>query len=113
MEANNFLVKAGQGKTTLLDKAYQKHIETILQTSDDEKVLRWETYNIVIQELVKQGKVDYFNEIKYRLTDGEEPSFVILDIIDREIDDIDGLIWFLKRRIEEYIEDDKIRRFYE
>ena len=113
MEANNFLVKAGQGKTTLLDKAYQKLIETILQTADDEKVLRWETYNLVIQELVKQGKLDFFNEIKYRLTDGEEPSYVILDIIDRDVDNIDGLIWLLKRRIEEYIEDDKMIKFYE
>lgn len=111
MEANNFLFKAGHGKKTLLDKAYQRHIKTIIDTLDDEKELRWETYNLVIQELVKQGRVDDFDEIKYRLTDGEDPSHVILDIIDREIDNVDGLIWFLKRRIEEYIEDDYIQKF--
>jgi len=113
MKANNFLFKAGQGKTTLLDKAYQRHIKTIIDTLDEEKECRWETYNLIIQELINEGSGDYFNEIKYRLTDGEDPNMVMLDIIDRESDNINGLIWFLKRRVEEYIEDDYIRRFYE
>ncbi len=51
--------------------------------------------------------------MKYRLTDGEDPNKVILDIIEREVDEINGLIWILKRRIEDYIEDDYIKRFYE
>ena len=113
MEANNFIFKAGQGKQTLLDKAYQNHIKRIFDTLDDEQALRWETYNLVIQELINQGKVDYFDEIRYRLTDGEEPSHVILDIINRDVDNVDGLIWFFKRRIEEYIEDDYIQKFCE
>jgi hypothetical protein len=113
MEANNFLFKANHGKTTLLDQAYHKHIKSIIETLDDEKEARWETYNLVIQEFINQGKASYFNEIKYRLTEGEDPSQVILDIIDREGDSVNGLIWFLKRRIEEYIEDDFLRRFYE
>lgn len=112
MEANNFLFKANQGKTTLLDQAYHKHIKSIIETLDEEKEARWETYNLVIQEFINQGKDSYFNEIKYRLTEGEDPSQVILDIIEREGDSVNGLIWFLKRRIEEYIEDDFLRRFY-
>ena len=113
MEANNFLLKAGQGKKTALDKAYHKHISCILETLDEEKEGRWETYNLIIQELINQGKGDYFREIKYRLTDGEDPNTVILDIIERELDEVNGLIWFLKKRVEEYLEDDFIRRFYE
>jgi hypothetical protein len=112
MEANNFLFKAGQGKTTLLDKAYNKHIDTIIKTLDDEKEGRWETYNLVIQELINQGNGNYFSEIKYRLTDGEDPNKVILDIIERDVDTVTGLVWFLKRRIEEYIEDDYLNEFY-
>ena len=113
MEANNFLLKAGPGKKTALDKAYYKHIHTILPTLDEEKEERWETYNIIIQELINEGKGEYFKEIKYRLTDGEDPNQVILDIVSRGVDDTNGLIWFLKRRIEEYIEDDYLRKFYE
>jgi hypothetical protein len=113
MEANNFFIKAGQGKTTTLDKAYCKHISSIIETLDEEKEGRWETYNIIIQELINEGKGKYFDEIKYRLTDGENPNQVILDIIERDIDGVSGLIWFLKRRLEEYLEDDFFRRFYE
>jgi hypothetical protein len=113
MEANNFLLKAGQGKKTTLDKAYCKHINRVIETLDEEKEARWETYNIIIQELINEGKEDYFQEIKYRLTDGEDPNQVILDIINREVDEVNGLIWFLKRRIEEYLEEDYLRKFYE
>jgi len=113
MEANNFFIKAGQGKKTALDKAYFKHINTILETLDEEKEGRWETYNIIIQELINQGKGNYFQEIKYRLTDGEDPNSVMLSIINREVDEMNGLIWLLKRRIEEYVEEDYIRRFYD
>lgn len=113
MEANNFLFKAGQGNTTTLDKAYCKHISSIIKTLDEEKEGRWETYNIIIQELINDGKGTYFEEIKYRLTDGEDPNQVMLDIIERDIDGMTGMIWFLKRRIEEYLEDDYIRRFCE
>lgn len=112
MEANNFLLKASQGKRTTLDKAYCKHINTILETIDEEKECRWETYNLIIQELIEQGKRDYFEEIKYRLTDGEDPNKVILEVIARDSDSVSGLIWLLKRRLEEYLEDDFIKRFY-
>ena len=112
MEAKNFLLKAGRSKRTNLDKAYNKHVICILETLDEEKENRWETYNLVIQQLMTQNKGEYFKEIKYRLTDGENPNQVILDIINRDLDSVNGLVWLLKRRIEEYIEEDFIRRFY-
>jgi hypothetical protein len=83
----------------------------VLQTLDEELEFRWETYNLIIMQLVKQGKINYFKEMKYRLTDGEDPNEIILDILDRELDDMDGLIWFLKRRVEEYIEEDFFKKF--
>ena len=113
MEANNFFIKAGQGKKTTLDKAYTQHINKVLETLDEEKEGSWQTYNIIIEELINDGKGKYFEEIKYRLTDGEDPNKVMLDIIERDIDGVSGIIWFLKRRIEEYLEDDYIRNIYE
>ena len=111
MEPNNFLFKSNKGKRTTLDKAYNKHISNIFLTLDDEKESRWETYNVIMQELMNQNKSDYFAELKYRLTDGEDPNAVILDIIEKNIDELAGLIWFLKRRLEEYRDDDYLNRF--
>jgi hypothetical protein len=58
---------------------------------------RWETYNVIIETLLSKGDTHYFEEIKYRLTDGEDPNIVILDIIEREVDDENGLVWLLKK----------------
>lgn len=113
MEAKNFIFSAGQGKRNALDKAYNKHINNILETLDEDKETRWETYNMLFEELREQGKGDYFKEFKYRITDGENPNEVMLNIIDKNVDDVSGLIWFLKRRIEEYLDEDFFRRFCE
>jgi hypothetical protein len=90
---------------------YNKHISCVLQNLDEELEFRWETYNLIIMQLVKQGKINYLKEMKYRLTDGEDPNKIILDILEKEADDIDGLIWFLKRRVEEYVEEDFFKNF--
>lgn len=113
MEANNFLFKAGQGKRTTLDKAYTKHINNIIETLDEEKEGRWETYNIIISELIKEGNTHCLEEIKYRLSDGEDPNKVILDIIDRDVDNMNGLIWVLKKRVEDYVDEDYFKKFSE
>ena len=112
MGTNHLFLQASKGRKTTLDKAYNRHISNILLNLNEEDEARWETYNLIIIELVKNGYQDYFDEVKYRLTDGENPNYVILDIIDRDLDGVDGLVWLLKRRIEEYIEEDFIRRFY-
>jgi hypothetical protein len=109
METKNILLKSGN--RTNLDKAYNKHIVSVMETLDEEKQARWETYNLVVEVLTESTKNDYMKEIKYRLTDGEDPNKVMLDIIDREIDMVDGLVWFLKRRIEEYVDEDFFNRF--
>jgi hypothetical protein len=80
--------------------------------NDEEVEARWETYNLIIKEffLVDDGK--YFQEIKYRLTDREDPNIVLLDIISRYcVSELSYLTWMLKKRIEEYVEEDFIRRF--
>ena len=114
MVTNNLLLQASKSKKTILDKAYNQHISTIISNLNDDEEARWETYNLIITELLNNDYQGYFDEVKYRLTDGENPNQVILDIINRDLDNVDvnGLVWLLKRRIEEYIEEDFIRRFY-
>lgn len=113
MDANKLLYfQANQGRKTNLDKAYRKHVTSISTSFDEETENRWETYNLIIQSLIKENKYDFISEIKYRLTDGENTNEVILDIINREGLVADGLVWLLKRRVEEYLEEDFFKRFY-
>lgn len=113
MGPNIFLLKPNHGKKTTLDKAYNKHVSSIVKNIDEEEESRWEIYSIIIQDLISKGKDHYLKEIKYRVTDGEAPSEIMLDIIEREseIDGVDSMIFYFKRRIEEYIEDDYYKNF--
>lgn len=112
MRNDNFLLNPNHSKKTILDKAYIKHVNNLLQTLDEEGQDRWETYRVILELLMEDGKTNYFNELKYRISDGENPNIVMLDIINREGENIDGLIWNFKKRVEEYLEDDYFKRFY-
>lgn len=114
MGPNVFLLKPSHNKRSTLDKAYNKHVTSLVENIDEEEEERWEIYSIIIEDLISKGKDHYLKEIKYRITDSEDPNIIILDIIERESnssDGIDSVIWFFKRRIEEYIEDDFLKRF--
>jgi hypothetical protein len=113
MGSNIFLLTPGHGKKSILDSAYNRHLNNVLKTIDEEEETRWETYSFIIELLISQGKQTYLEELKYRLSDGENPNTVILNIIERESDNIDSVTWFFKRRIEEYLEEDFFKRFYE
>ena len=109
---NNFKIKHKNGKYNSLDKAYNSLIIKALHNGNSEHAERWEAYNVIITELLKFGKEKYFEEIKYRFTDGEDSNLVILDILNRE-DEWPPLIWLLKKRVEGYAEEDQFKRFYE
>ena len=113
MDAARFLLfQASHGSKTTLDKAYNKHMTKVLSTLDEEDENRWETYNMIVSSLIKNCNDKCISEIKYRLTDGENPNEILLDIINRNILDCDNLVWLLKKRVEEYLKEDLIRRFY-
>lgn len=110
MEAKIFLLNNTNPKS-VLGKAYNNHINSILDGLDAESEDRWEVYNLIINELMSQGDVDYFKELQYRLTDGENPNQIILDMIEREKENVTSLVWYLKRRVEEYLDDDSFNEF--
>jgi hypothetical protein len=113
MDAKKYLLlQANQVKKTTLDKAYNKHIVKTLTTFDEEEEERWDTYNLIVDSLIKNDNYDYISEMKYRVTDGENLNEVLLSFIERNVLELDGLVWLLKRRIEEYLEDDFMKRFY-
>jgi len=114
MEFYDFIVKRGSGKNTTLDKEYTKLINEVVSNRDEQEEERWETYNLIIKELLQIDDGLYFQEIRYRLTDGENPNEVFLDIISRYgYYELTFLIVFLAKKVDEYAEEDFLRRFYE
>lgn len=114
MELYDFIVKRNQGKSTILDKDYSRLIKNVIHKNDEETEARWEIYNLIIKELIAFKNVNCFEEIKYRLTDKEDPNVVLLDVISRyDADELSNLISFLKKKLEEFIEEDFFKRFYE
>ncbi len=113
MRNDNFLLNPNQCKKTILDKAYIRYINNLKETLKDSEAERWEIYQVILQILMDNGKPEYFNELKYRISDGENPNKIILDFIKREADTVDGFIWGFKKKLEEFIEEDYFKRFYE
>lgn len=111
MDASNFIFKTGRGKNTRLDNAYSDLVKGVLNDGNDADHDRWEIYNLIIKELLSQGN-DCFEEIKYRITDGENPNDVFIDVLTNHDDGLTGLAWFLKRRVEEFKEEDELKKFY-
>ena len=111
MEDLDFTIRDGSGTYSKLDKEYNNYINKTLRELDEDKGNRWDIYNLIMNELITLGLHTVFEEVKYRLTDGEEPNHIMLDVITRE-GKLSELSWFLKNRIEEYIEEDFYNRFY-
>jgi hypothetical protein len=107
----HLLNQSNKKNRTFLDKAYNTYISNILDTIDEDKAGRWEIYELIIEEIKKDTKRDYINEVKYRFSDGENHNEVMLEIINRESENINDLVWFLKKRIEEFIDEDYFNEF--
>lgn len=104
MGSSIFLLNPSHSKKSKLDEEYNKFLNEVLKNIKEEDEEKWETYSRIMEYLIHQGKVNYLSEIKYRITDNENPNQVILDILDREQDNFDYLIWVLKRKVKEYLE---------
>ena len=54
MDTNILMFNSGNKSN--LDRAYNKHINKVLTNLDEEQESRWETYGVIIQELIKNKK---------------------------------------------------------
>jgi hypothetical protein len=108
----NTNLNTGTGSNNnILDKMYDQLVRENLETINEETEIRLETYDLILYELKREEDYKTYEEIKYRITDGEPPNEVFYDIILRG-DYSSALIWLFKRRIEEFIEEDTYSRFY-
>jgi len=106
----NFTIKAGSGKFNKLDKLYRDYVVNSIKNENDCDIFRWEVYNIIMNELISIGQYQCFEEAKYRITDGESPNTVMLEILDRFCES-NNLMWIMRDKVEAFIEEDKINRF--
>lgn len=111
MEDLDFTIKNGSGTYSNLDKEYNKFINKTLRELDETENNRWDIYNLIMDELIRLELHTVFEEIKYRLTDGENPNTIMFDVVNREEFETE-LTWFLINKIEEYIEEDFYNLFY-
>lgn len=111
MKDFNFKIKSGAGKYSKLDKLYQSYLFNSIKELDENKLYRFEIYDAIINELVKNGETESFDEIKYRLTGGENPNIVMLDIVNRHEED-NAIFWLMRREITNFIEEDNLNRFF-
>jgi hypothetical protein len=110
MNGLKFSIKRGRGKYNLLDRTYEKFINESLINCDDYNFERWELYSSIMDELLNMGKYEYFEEAKYRMTEGENPNYVMKSIHEKDEDTRNFFSGYLNK-IESYIEYDLITRF--
>ncbi len=111
MKNTNPNTNTGPNKDNILDKMFDRLIKETLKTINEENEDRWETYDLILYELKRECNYDTYDEIKYRLTDGENINEVFYDIILRG-DYSSSLIWLFKTKIEDFMEEDYYDRFY-
>jgi len=112
MEHSNITIKAGSGTYNLLDKKYNRFIKNSLTDTDEETIERWFTYETIMTELIGLNRINLFEEVKYRLTGGEDPNDIILEIISRD-NELKTVLWSYSRRLNAYKNDDLLKRFYQ
>jgi hypothetical protein len=106
---SKILITKVKNKTPLLDKIYNRYINNMSLNISEEDEIRWELYSIIIQELYNIKNDIFINEIKYRITDGENPNKVFLSIIQKM--NCENL-WFIKKRLEEFDDEDFFKMFF-
>lgn len=106
----DFTIKGVSGKFNKLDKLYRDYVVNSIKNNNESNIFRWEVYNLIMNELLKIGKYDSFEEAKYRITDGENPNQVMMEMLDRFCD-TNHLMWIMRGKVENFMEEDAVNRF--
>lgn len=94
------------GKFSLLDQQYKDlYEEMVLNAETNKEIEKCDLQDMLLKNLVSQGEVTLFYEIKYRLTDGEDPMSVLLEVLQRR-EDLRSFLWDIEARIEDHMFDE-------
>ena len=111
MNTSNYTIKVGFGKYTYLDRAYISLIRN--QIYDNESwTARWEVYDMVVKEIIRLQDEEIFEEIKYRVTGGEDINQILLNIMGNELEST-NFINSLISKVKEFTDIDWLKDFYE
>ena len=107
----NFTIKNGHGKYNNLDKNYSNYIMNHMSKINDKEQEKWESYCLIMDELLRIGAHLSFEEVKYRVTDGENQNKVMLDVINKHKHSSIILDNF-KDTIQEYYDEELYSKYY-
>ena len=108
----NTILNFGLKESKILNKTFNNLITKMLHQMDDSELSRLTTYDIILNEWIDEEKMTYLDELKYRVTDGENINQVLLDIIKN--DEIPSYICInQKHTLKEYLSEDTFKVFYE
>ena len=110
MDISNYTIKLGFGKYNNLDKAYRNLIRQQINSSES-WINRWEIYDTVINEIILLEDETIFDEIKYRVTGGENINNILLDIINKKLE-YNLMAYSFISKIEGYCDIDWLKEFY-
>jgi|TARA_R110000744_G_scaffold100551_1_gene193993 hypothetical protein len=110
MDIKNFILGNCSPNKNKLNSDYKTFMLNTINNCTDEHVERWENYNDIIDEVVRLGYDAEFEEIKYRITDSENPNEVLLDVFERI--ELSPILMFHSRHLEDYLEIDKYSKFF-
>jgi len=111
MDISNYTIRLSSGKFSTLDKAYIQVIKDYIN-NDEIWIKRWETYELVIQELLKFNDESVFEELKYYVTGGENINEVLLNILNHQ-NDSTITVRAAKIKIQEYADIDWLKKYIE
>lgn len=77
------VIKVMEGYDRELDFTYKAHILQTTTKSNMDVRRRWVTYEKILDELVLIGEHKKIDEIKYRITDGENDKKVFSEVLDK------------------------------
>lgn len=111
MKELKLLVKPSSGKPTKLDRLYRNFVTQNFNNLDENSMDRLEVYNVIMKELTSLGEYKSIEEIKYRLTDGENPNLVMMDMIDKFCEE-NHLIWLMKPSVMSFLQEDFTKGYF-
>ena len=106
----NALFRGGSNESKTLNKLYQISINKILNNLSDDQWCRLETYDVIISDWLSDGKESNYEEFKYRIIDSESIDKALLEIINNDLPQSE-LIYSMSLRLEDYILEDRYKRF--
>ena len=112
MKHQQLIIRNGKGKYNYLDKVYYKLIRDNIINADEKTYNKWSFYNDIMQYLLDLGNTNYFEEVKYRLTGGENPNVVFLEVLNR-LETQSYHVKTLKLTIKYFFEEDYFNNFFE